>query len=699
MPTLILAILFLTTTSFFNSAFSAGPGDANNDGSVDGIDYVIWLKNFNKSTNNGSSDADFNANGFVDGIDYVIWLNNYGQTPNSTPTPTVALSAGEPSPPYYTTFFYPWSQNPNTDGKWSYWSDVNNNPPNTWFSHYLPDPDPSRFDPQTELYSSKNDSIIYWQLDKIREAKIGVAISSWWGQGHKTDSVFSHIIKEIMKRPDNPHPNLRWALYYEWEGFADHPAAEIANNLNYIAANYANEPGYLKINGKPVIFVYGGANDTATSGYHTRWAQANTLTNTKFYVVLKVFSGFQNVSPQPDSWHQYAPAVRSGGLYPYYFFVSPGFWLDDGSPIRLERNLTAFRQAVTEMVNSSATWKIIETWNEWGEGSSVEPGEQTKIDSSGLEVIDPNGAPFKNQYIDTLKQLIPENNSSAPFPSPTAVAGFNPVVVAAGDIVCGTASTGAACKHIETANLIQSINPDAVLLLGDNQYESGSASDFQNFYNPSWGKFKNITYPAVGNHEYGTAGANGYFDYFNGVGNQSGPAGDRSKGYYAFNLGSWRLYALNSNCSQVGGCAAGSPQESWLRSDLLANPNQCVLAYWHHPLYASGGLTSTAVKPLYQALYDNNAELILTGHEHFYERFAPQDANGKAVANGIRQIIAGTGGRNFTGFLPTAANSEIKNNTTFGVLKLTLHPNSYDLNFVPITGSAFTDFITNQQCH
>lgn len=275
----------------------------------------------------------------------------------------------------------------------------------------------------------------------------------------------------------------------------------------------------------------------------------------------------------------------------------------------------------------------------------------------------------------------------------------DPTIVAAGDIACGVGSIGADCKQDATASLIDSIKPVAVLPLGDNQYEAGGLSDFQNYYDKSWGKFKNITYPAVGNHEYLTSGASGYFDYYNGTGNQTGIAGERNKGYYAFNIGDWRLYSLNSNCSQAGGCGAGSPQELWLRNDLKTNPRKCVLAFFHHPLYTSGSRALPAVAPLYQALYDNGAEIILNGHEHNYERFSPQDANGNSdPAKGIREFVVGTGGRNFTKFVSNAKNSEVKNDSTFGILKLTLRQSNYDFAFVPIQGSVFTDQGTGA-CH
>ncbi len=302
-------------------------------------------------------------------------------------------------------------------------------------------------------------------------------------------------------------------------------------------------------------------------------------------------------------------------------------------------------------------------------------------------------------------------NTTTPTPTalPTSSSGASPVVVAVGDIACGTDSTGAACKEWYTSEAARLLNPTAVLVLGDTQYEQGQLSNYNGSssfcqsnpprcYNGTWGRLKNITYPAVGNHEYLTANASGYFDYFNGVGVQTGRAGDRSKGYYAFTIGNWRLYALNSNCSSAGGCASGSPQEKWLRADLVANPKQCVLAYYHHPLHSSGGRATSAVAPLFQALYDYKAELILAGHEHNYERFAPQNAQGGATAAGIQEIIVGTGGRNFTQFVTVAPNSLVRNASSFGVLKLTLNTSSYSWEFVPAQGYTFHDSGT-ANCH
>jgi len=282
-------------------------------------------------------------------------------------------------------------------------------------------------------------------------------------------------------------------------------------------------------------------------------------------------------------------------------------------------------------------------------------------------------------------------------PTPSAV-----IVAGAGDIACGAASGGASCKQMSTSDLLVAMNPDKVILLGDNQYEEGALSDFNTFYNPSWGRVKSKTSPSVGNHEYLTSGAAGYFDYFNGVGNQNGQAGDRSKGYYSYNLGNWHLIAINSNCSQVGGCAAGNPQYTWLQSDLAADNHPCSLIYMHHPISSSDTRdfdTNTPYQPLIQLFYDDGGELYMVGHSHFYERFARMDANKNANPTyGFRQIVVGTGGRNVYGFGTIRPLSEVRDGASFGVIKLTLRSNDYTWEFLPAAGYTFTDSGT-ETCH
>ena len=259
--------------------------------------------------------------------------------------------------------------------------------------------------------------------------------------------------------------------------------------------------------------------------------------------------------------------------------------------------------------------------------------------------------------------------------------GGDPVLIGAGDIAsCNSTGDEA------TAKLLDSI-PGTIFLAGDDAYESGTAQQFADCYDPSWGRFKDRTRPAVGNHEYLTRKAQPYFNYFGSA------AGDPTKGYYSYDLGKWHIVVINSNCSQVGGCTAGSPQEQWLRDDLRAHPADCTLAYWHHPRFSSGEHGNTvAMQPIWQALYDSGAELVINGHDHDYERFAPQDPTGVAdPVRGIREFVVGTGGKNYYQFNAPVANSEVRNAFTFGVIKLTLHPTSYDWEFIPEAGKTFTD--------
>jgi hypothetical protein len=234
-----------------------------------------------------------------------------------------------------------------------------------------------------------------------------------------------------------------------------------------------------------------------------------------------------------------------------------------------------------------------------------------------------------------------------------------------------------------------------VLTLGDAQYDSGTLAQFNGSYASSWGRVKSITYPAPGNHEYQSAGAAGYYGYFGNA------AGVRGQGWYSFDIGGWHLIALNSNCIEVRGCWPGTPQYEWLEADLAAHQNQCTLAYWHHPRFSSGTQHGSdgSYDAFWRLLYDNGVEIVLNGHEHLYERFAPQDpAQRPDSAYGIRQFTVGTGGKSHYPVGGRVRNSEVVSDRTFGVLMLTLRPGSYEWRFVPEAGATFTDTGTGT-CH
>jgi acid phosphatase type 7 len=256
-----------------------------------------------------------------------------------------------------------------------------------------------------------------------------------------------------------------------------------------------------------------------------------------------------------------------------------------------------------------------------------------------------------------------------------------PTLLAAGDIAsCNSTGDEA------TAALLDARPHAVVATLGDNVYENGTAAEFANCYDPTWGRHKGRTRPALGNHEYGVSRAGGYFAAFGSA------AGEPPLGWYSYDLGAWRVIVLNSNCGVVG-CATGGTQETWLRAELAASQARCTLAVWHHPRWSSGTThgPTEAVAPLYLALYEAGVELLLSGHEHNYERFAPLNPAGQPDPKGVRQFVVGTGGRSHYRLGPPKVGSEARNDDTFGLLALTLRPTSYQWQFVPVEGRTFTD--------
>ena len=270
----------------------------------------------------------------------------------------------------------------------------------------------------------------------------------------------------------------------------------------------------------------------------------------------------------------------------------------------------------------------------------------------------------------------------------TAVPPGSAVVAAAGDIACtpGQAPSEAFCRMADTAALVEAAAPAAVLTLGDNQYEHGTLEAYEGSYAASWGRFKAITRPSPGNHEFSGGVAAGYFSYFGAA------AGGPDHSWYSFDVGGWHLISLNSNCSLAGGCRPGSPQHTWLKADLTASGALCTLAYWHHPRFSSGYHgDDTSVAPLWELLDEASAELVLSGHDHHYERFAALAPDGRPTADGIRQFVVGTGGRSLYPTLLARQGSELRRSATFGVLVLTLSPDRYRWRFDHVPGDTFTD--------
>jgi hypothetical protein len=294
--------------------------------------------------------------------------------------------------------------------------------------------------------------------------------------------------------------------------------------------------------------------------------------------------------------------------------------------------------------------------------------------------------------------------------SPTS----DPVIVAVGDVACQSLSQGdgeGACRSDEVADLITSLDPDRFLALGDLQYNNGTLAEFQRVWDVQFGHLKPITAPAPGNHEYGTEGAQGYFDYF-------GTAANPPQGYYSFDLGRWHIVSLNSDiCGDEPGCGPGTPQYEWLRADLRSSRDSaCTLAFQHHPRYdwrpyqkwidddgttQYGGTETEPYVEMFDLMDRAGVDVLLVGHNHIYHRWAPQDGEGNADPDGVRQFTVGTGGRSLYpyGPKPRPANLQAAQRKAFGVLEMTLHPTSYDYRWVPVPGEpAFRDARSGVAC-
>jgi hypothetical protein len=509
----------------------------------------------------------------------------------------------------------------------------------------------TKYHPSAGMYDSSSTASIKAHIAAMQYGNIVAGIVSWWGVGHPTD----RRLAKILSVTTAARSAFRWAIYYEPEGQGNPSVDQIRADLEYIRSHYASSPSMLKVSKRFVVFAYADPKDGCEMA--DRWKQANKV---NAYISLKAFPGYRNCASQPDAWHQYSPALEAAPLGSSYS-ISPGFYLATTSAPTLARDLERWRRDVLAMTASSARFQLITTFNEWWEGTAVESASEW-ASASGY------GA-----YLDAL-----HDNGGAGSSPPSA---GDTTLLAAGDIAACASSGDEA-----TANVLGN-NAGTIAALGDLAYPSGTTADF-GCYDASWGKYKSRTKPAVGNHEYLTAQAAPYFDYFGAAG---GPHG---KGYYSYSLGAWHIIVINSNCSAVGGCKLGSPQEKWLRADLSGTTHKCTLAYWHHPLFSSGQHgNDVAMRPIWEDLYQAHAEVVLVGHDHDYERFAPQTPSGTPDPNGIREFVVGTGGKNHDRFKTAAPapNSEIRNDDTFGLLKLTLRPDGYNWLFLPEAGKTFTD--------
>lgn len=582
------------------------------------------------------------------------------------------------------------------------------------------------YTPSLGAYDSTDASVIRAHIAAMQYGNIAAGLVSWSGQGTSSDAAFQKILAVTAGTP------FHWALVYELEAQSNPTVSQLSADLGYVRDHYAGDPAYLRISHRFVIFVSTNAGDNCETA--SRWIQAN---NVNAYVVIQTIPGYKTCGSQPDGWYTSSPSASDDYEQGYSYTISPGAWTADGKPT-LARDLSQWYSSIRRMISSDAPLQLITSFNRWGEGSAVESAVEWQtssaygayldalhLDGGGYPPLTALKAPMATPVLrvalaptatsspSVVPATVPPSPSAtvsasataratpspapnatvAPAPSVTATLSSHDVVLAAaGDIACDPSTTSSknACRQVATSDLLmalrQSGHLDAVAPLGDDAYDNGSLTQFTSLYDSTWGRLKSITHPTAGIHEYQTPGAAGYFQYFGAA------AGDPGKGYYSYDLGAWHVIVLNSNCTAAAGCGPGSPQEQWLRGDLGSNANKCTLAYWHTPMFSSSSKgNSTKMKAMWQDLYNFGTSLVLNADAHDYERFAPQNADGQADPQGIREFVVGTGGGGHSPLFDLQPNTEVFNDNTYGVLKLTLHSNSYEWQFLPEPGKTFTD--------
>jgi hypothetical protein len=630
--------------------------------------------------------------------------------PGATPTQGGDI---QPGFPIRAVFYYPWFPEA--------WNQQGFNP----FTNYTP---------SLGYYDSGAVSIIQAHITEMTYGNINAAILSWWGQGSKTDK---RVATVLAATPGSTNPKFRWSIYYENESQGDPSVAQIQNDLQYIQSNYGSNSSFLRVNGKFVVFVYAAAADGC--GMADRWTQADNNLGHPAYIVLKVFSGYRFCTSQPDSWHQYSPAVRADQQRGFSYAISPGFWKKGEAP-RLDRDITSWASNVKSMVGSGEPWQLVTTFNEWGEGTSIEAAQEWSSPSGFgqyLDVLHTNGSgllpqptPTTNPTTQPLPSLTPtRTNTSTPGPSPTPTRtstpppGGDPILFYTSDLVSG----GSVSRAQVVVGLIQNLmsqHPGVPMLVasgGDNEQESSpSVSNYTNYFGTTFGTFvtQGIFQQVRGNHDIQSQGS--YTD-FDGTQHSTGAAywdyfGSNSHAHniegkmltdYSYDLGTWHIIGLdqlNGNVNQA--------TLDFLTSDLAAHPNPiCQMVYWHVPTYSSGAAhgDSLGLKPLNQIEYNAGVDIQMNGHDHDYQRFYPINPNGvRDDAKGITTFVAGIGaedGRSGSQTSAAQAASAVyldtfppNNGHAIGVIMFTLHANSADYQLYDANNGAVLDSGT-VQCH
>jgi hypothetical protein len=512
---------------------------------------------------------------------------------------------------------------------------------------------PPAFHPSAGRYDSNDPSVVANHIRAMRYGGIDAALASWWGAGTRTDGRFPTVLAASRGT------GLSWALNVELETVSNPDAATIQQTLQYIAQHYAQDPAYLRVAGRFVVFVGVSGEDRCEAA--DRWAAGNTV---KAYLVLGAVPGQAGCDSQPDDWFAADPSQADQAVGESSYAISPGFARPGEAP-RLARDPVRWAASIKAMVASRADFQLVGTFNEWADGSAIESASEWSS-ASGY-----------GTYLDLLHGagVTPPQPSNQP-------ATTDPVLIGAGAIASCSSTND------EATAAIVSQTPGTVFTVGDNALPTGSADDYAKCYDPTWGAFLERTRPAAGSRDYFSAGADGYFGYFGAA------AGDPAQGYYAYNLAKWRIYVLNSNCTKIGGCQRGSPEETWLRNDLRTHPAACIGAYWQSPRFSSGRFGDDArVKPFWDDLYEAGAEFVIGGHDRNYQRFVPMTSTGDVdKPHGIRAFVVGTGGAGHTALQSDlTGRREAGTDTSFGVLRLTLHPTGYEWQFMATPDAPYQD--------
>ncbi len=636
------------------------------------------------------------------------------------PNPTATLPPGDFQPgfPIRAVFYYPWFPEA--------WNQQGYDP----FTNYTP---------SLGFYDSGSVSVIQNHITAMTYGNINAAILSWWGQGSQTDQRVATILSAT---PGSSNPHFRWSMYYENESQGNPTVTQIQNDLQYIQSHYGSNASYLRVNGKFVVFVYADAADAC--GMADRWVQADNALGHPAYIVLKVFAGYRNCASQPDSWHQYSPAVATDRQAGYSFAISPGFW-KKGEAVRLGRNLITWSANVQSMVASGEPWQLVTTFNEWGEGTSVESAvEWASASGFGqyLDVLHNNGGGVIPTA--TATPIVTVTRTPTPFPSPTGTVtvpptptrtptrtptptgqpsptpttppGNDPILFYVSDLV-SSGSLGRAQSVVGLIQNLMSQHPGRQFIVasgGDNEQESSpTVSNYTANFGTTFGNFVNLgIYMQVrGNHDIQSAGqytdfdgtvhntGAAYWDYFGPNAHMANINGKKLTDY-SYDLGSWHIVALD----QLNG-SVNQNSLNFLTSDLAAHAGTtCQMVYWHVPTYSSGAShgDSTGLKPFNQAEYNAGVDIQLNGHDHDYQRFYPINPNGvQDNANGITTFVAGIGAEdNRTGSQTSVAQaaSAVYLDTfppgtshAIGTIMFILHPSSADYYLYDANNGAVLD--------